>query len=71
MQTIYAIGTQGITDETFLKQHGVVARAYRTRSINRQLDGASARQKIQALMKDFDIMQASFWAMAKRKMEGQ
>lgn len=44
-----------------------IARAYHTRSMNRQLD--SARQKVQALMKGFDTMQASFRAMAKRKMD--
>jgi phage/plasmid-like protein (TIGR03299 family) len=44
-----------------------IARAYHTRSMSRQLD--SARQKVQALMKGFDTMQASFRAMAKRKMD--
>jgi len=43
-----------------------IARAYHTRSMDRQLD--NARQKVQALMKGFDTMQAAFRAMARRKM---
>ena len=43
-----------------------IARAYHTRSMNRQLD--SARQKVQSLIKGFETMQATFRAMAKRKM---
>ena len=49
-----------------LKSGEEIARAYHTRSMDRQLD--SARQKVQALMKGFDDMQAAFRAMAKRKM---
>jgi phage/plasmid-like protein (TIGR03299 family) len=43
-----------------------IARAYHTRNMARQL--ASAKKKVQTLLKGFDTMHAAFQAMAKHKM---
>jgi phage/plasmid-like protein (TIGR03299 family) len=50
-----------------LKNGEEIARAYHTRSMDRQLE--SARQKVKTLLLGFDTMEADFRAMSKRKLD--